>query len=180
MIEFLLNQTLYVPPAWLDPAVFLSNLAWALARSFVTFIVCFIFGLVGLKALDVLTPGIRELRNIKGQPLPTALLAAGMLVFLALSFMGSVIAPLPIGFSSGLGASVSPFLVLAYRLLALLAGFVISLVFAAIFYRVLGTAHPFGIDLDDVNKDPIATGVYVAGYAIFLGLILYACLLLPV
>ncbi len=160
--------------------MFLANLAWALARSFLTFVVCFILGLAGLKALDMLTPGIRELSNIKGHPVSTALLAAGMFAFLALSLMGSVIAPLPIGVTSGLGASVSPLLVFSYRLVALLAGFIISLVFAAIFYRILGTAHPFGIDLDDVNKDPVATGVYVAGYAIFLGVILYACLLLPV
>ena len=180
MIGVLLHQALYVPPAWLDPSVFLANLAWALVRSFATFIICFILGLAGLKVLDMLTPGIRELRNIKSHPVPTALLAAGMFVFLALSFMGSVIAPLPIGVTSGLGASVSPLLVFGYRLVALLAGFIVSLVFAAIFYRILGTAHPFGIDLDDVNKDPVATGVYVAGYAIFLGVILYACLLLPV
>jgi hypothetical protein len=103
-----------------------------------------------------------------------------MFVFLSLTFIGSVVAPLPIGVSSGLGAAVSPWLILGYRLLVLLAGFAISILFAAIFYRILGGMDPFGIDLDDVNKNPVATGVNVMGYAIFLGTILYACLLIPV
>jgi len=176
----LVSQVLYIPPAWLDPAVFMTNLAWALIRSFATFIVCFVIGLVGLKILDTLTPGIRELKNIEGHPLPTALLAAGMFIFLSLSFVGSVIAPLPVGVSSGLGASVNPLQIFGYRMIVLLAGFAVSLLFAAVFYRVFARVEPFGIDLHDVNKDPVATGVYVMGYEIFLGVILYACLLLPV
>lgn len=174
------NQVLSLPPVWLDPAVFLANLAWVLVRSFATFVICFGIGLTGLKLLDKLTPEIKEMQNIKGQPLPTALFAAGMFVFLSLTFVGSVTAPLPIGLSSGLGAAVSPLLIFSYRLLVLLAGFVISLAFAVIFYRILGKAAPFGIDLDDVNKNSTATGVYVMGYLIFLGVILYASLLLPV
>jgi uncharacterized membrane protein YjfL (UPF0719 family) len=169
-----------MPPAWLDPAVFLANLAWALARSLATFVICFIIGLAGLRILDMLTPGIRELKNIKGHPLPTALLAAGMFLFLSLSFVGSVIAPLPVGVSTGLGASVSLLQVFGFRMIVILAGFAISLFFAAVFYRVLGRLEPFGIDLHDVNRDPVATGVYIMGYEIFLGVIIYACLLLPV
>lgn len=175
-----LNEVLSLPPMWLDPAVFLTNLAWVLIRSFTTFVICFGIGLVGLRVLDKLTPGIKELENIKNQPLPTALFAAGMFAFLSLTFVGSVTAPLPIGVSSGLGAAVNPLLVFGYSLLVLLAGFVISIVLAAIFYRVLGQMHPFGIDLHDVNNNPVAIGVYVMGYLIFLGVVLYASLLLPV
>jgi len=180
VIVVFLNQVLSIPPVWLEPTVFLTNLAWALIRSFATFVICFGIGLAGVKILDVLTPSIKEVRNIKGHALPTALFAAGMFIFLSLTFIGSVTAPLPIGVSSGLGAIASPLLVFGYRLLVLLAGFVISLVFAAIFYRILGTVAPFGIDLDDVNKDAVATGVYLVGYMIFLGVILYASLLIPV
>ncbi|MFH0848710.1 MAG: hypothetical protein V1857_04340 [archaeon] len=168
------------PPAWLDPTVFLTDLGWVLTRSFLTFVVCFCLGLAGVRLLDRFTPGIRELKRIKGQALPTALLAAGMFVFLGLTFIGSVIAPLPVGTSSGLGAAVSPFLIFGYRILTLLAGLFLSTVFAVIFYEVLGRIHPFGIDLDDVNKDPMATGLYVMSYLIFLGMVLYGSLLLPV
>ena len=176
----LVDQTLSLPPVWLDPAVFLTNLAWVLIRSFVTFVLCFGLGLAGVKILDRLTPGITELKNVKRQPLSTALFAMGMFIFLSLTFVGSITAPLPVGLSSGLGASVSPWVILGYRIIALLAGFIISMVFAGIFYRILAKAGPFGVDLDDVNKDPVATSLYVVGYLVFLGAILYACLLIPV
>lgn len=165
---------------WLDPSVFLTNLAWVLVRSFATFVICFGIGLAGIKVLDKITPGIKEIENIRGQPVATALFAAGMFIFLSLTFIGSVTAPLPIGISSGMGRTVNPALLFAYRLVALVAGYVISLIFATVFYRILGKMRPFGIDLDDVNKSPIATGIYLMGYLVFLGVILYVSLLLPV
>ena len=168
-----------IPPTIFDPTAFLTNLAWTLTRSFVTFCSCFALGLAGLKILDWLTPGIREIKNIEGQPIPTALFGAGMFVFLALTFAGSVMAPLPIGFASGLGSTVSPFLILGYRLTALFAAFALSIVFALVFYAVMGRVRPFAIDLEDVNKSPLTTGIYVMGYTVFLGVILYASLLLP-
>jgi len=134
--------------------------------------------LLSVKLLDKITPGIEEMRKIKGKPIPTALFAAGMFIFLSLIFIGSVVAPLPIGTTSGLGAAVSPLLVFSYRLVTLLAGFVIAIVFALIFYLVLAKLEPFGIDLEDVNKDAMATGIYVMSYEIFLGVILYMSLLI--
>jgi len=38
---------------------------------------------------------------------------------------------------------------------------------------------PFGVDLDDVNKSPIAVGIYLFGYEVFLGLIVYGSLMIP-
>lgn len=169
-----------LPPGLFDPMVFLTNLLWTLTRSFVTFIICFCIGLAGLRVLDWLTPGIKELRKIRREPLPTASFAFGMFVFLSLTFLGSVMAPLPIGVSSGLGAAVNPWIVFGYRLIALFAGFLISLVFAAIFYRILTAIAPFGIDLNDVNKSSLATALYATGYIVFLGVIVYGSLLLPV
>ena len=168
------------PPAWLDPSIFLMDLGWVLMRSFVTFIICFCLGLAGVKLLDRLTPGIEEVKSIRGHPLPTALFAAGMFIFLGLTFIGSVVAPLPIGVSSGFGSAVSPILILAYRVLSILAGFVIAMLFAVVFYEILGRVEPFGVDLHDVSKDSLATGIYVMGYLIFLGVVLYSSLLLPI
>jgi len=74
---------------------------------------------------------------------------------------------------------VSPVMILAYRLLTLLAGFLISILFTFILTRVLDQWDPFGIDLHDVEKESIAVGIYVMGYLIFLGIILHASLLLP-
>lgn len=169
---------LLLPPS-LDPVGFLISLAWSLLRSFVTFVICFFLGLAGVKILDRLTPGVEELKQIKGHALPTGLFTAGMFIFLALIYIGSVVAPLPIGMSSGLGAAVSPALLFTYRLVALLAGFVIALIFALIFYEVLGRIRPFGLNMNDVSKDPVATGIYVLGYQVFLGAVLYMSLLIP-
>jgi hypothetical protein len=55
----------------------------------------------------------------------------------------------------------------------------ISLLFAGIFYRILAKMEPFGLDLDDVDKAPVATGIYLMGYLVFLGVILYMSLLIP-
>ncbi len=172
-------ETLFILPPWLDPAYFLTNLFWTLMRSFVTFIVCMILGMAGLKLLDKMTPGISELRSIKGHSVATALFAAGIFIFSALTILGSMTAPLPIGVSSGLGQAVSPLMILGYRLLTLLAGFLISILFTFILSRVLAHVEPFGIDLHDVEKESIAIGIYIMGYLIFLGIILYASLLIP-
>lgn len=177
----MLNQLPFgIASFWLDPVVFVTSLVWVLLRSFVTFVICFGLGLVGISFLNRITKDITVEKDIKGQPIATALFAAGMFIFLALTFVGSTLAPLPIGISSGMGEAVSSVTVIAFRLVTLAAGFILSLIFAVIFYEILGRVEPFGIDLNDVNKDSVATGIYVMGYLIFLGTILYASLLLPV
>jgi hypothetical protein len=144
-------------------------------------------GMAGLKLLDNMTPGINELKSIKGHSVATALYAAGLFIFSALTILGSMIAPLPIGVSSGLGQAVNPIMILGYRLLTLLAGFLISILFTFILSRVLAQVKPFGIDLHDVeghvghdpSREAMAIGIYIMGYLIFLGIVLFASLLLP-
>ena len=112
----MLFEMLSIPPPWLDPLFFLTSLAWALIRSFITFIICLFLGIAAVKVLDVMTPGIRELEDIKRHPVPTGLFSAGFFIFVSLTIMGSVIAPLPIGFQSGIGQAVNPLLVFSMRL----------------------------------------------------------------
>ncbi|MBS7631880.1 hypothetical protein KEJ47_10015, partial [Candidatus Bathyarchaeota archaeon] len=147
-----MSGMLFIPPPWIDPAYFLTSLVWTLIRSFVTFLVCIILGVIGLKLLDKTTPILSELRDIKGHSLSTSLFAAGIFIFAALTILGSVTAPLPIGFSSRLGQAVNPVMLLIYRLVALLAGFIISILFTFIIIRILAYVEPFGIDLDDIKK----------------------------
>ncbi len=176
----MLPGLLSIPPPWLDPLFFLTSLAWALIRSFITFIICLFLGIAAVKVLDVMTPGIRELEDIKRHPVPTGLFSAGFFIFVSLTIMGSVIAPLPIGFQSGIGQAVNPLLVFSMRLLTLLAGFAVSILLTFILTRVIFLNwKPFGIDLHDIEKDPVGIGIYVMGFLIFLGIILCACLLLP-
>jgi len=180
VIVLLLPENGVLPPSFFDPTDFLISLDWSLLRCFVTFLICFGLGLVSLKILDKITPKVERLERIKGHPLPTALYAAGMFMFLSLTFIGSVSAPLPIGLSSGLGSEVSAALTFVFRFTTLLAGFITAIILTLIFYEILDRVKPFGINLDDVNKDPMAIGVYVMGYLIFLGVILYMSLLIPV
>ena len=163
-----------------DPMVFFTDLAWTLIRSVLTFLLCFVLGLAGVKLLDKVTPEIKEIEMVRGKPVPTALFAAGFLVFLGLIFYASVISPLPIGISTGLGYTVAPAQLLAYKLITLLAGLGTSLLLAIVFYRVMARVEPFGIDLDDVQKEPIAVGIYIFGYLVFLGLVFFTALVLPV
>jgi uncharacterized membrane protein YjfL (UPF0719 family) len=168
------------PPPWLDPSVYLTNLGWVLARTFITFLLVFFIGLISIKALDKLTPGIGEISKIKGNPLATALFAAGFFIYLSFAFIASLVSPLPIGTTSGIVSGLSPAILIAYKLITLFIGMLVSFLFALIYYRILAKVEPYGIDLDDVDKDPVAVGIYMMGYLIFLGAIIYVCLLLPV
>jgi succinate-acetate transporter protein len=55
----------------------------------------------------------------------------------------------------------------------------VSLLFGWLFYVIFAKLTPFGIDLDDVNKSPIAVGIFLFGYEVFLGLIIYGSLMIP-
>jgi len=57
--------------------------------------------------------------------------------------------------------------------------FFVSLIFGWIFYFIFAKLTPFGIDLDDINKSPVAVGAFLFGYEIFLGLLIYGSLMIP-
>ena len=57
--------------------------------------------------------------------------------------------------------------------------FFVSLFFGWIFYVVFAKLTPFGIDLDDINKSPIAVGTFLFAYEVFLGLLIYGSLMIP-
>lgn len=168
------------PPAWADPLVFLTGLGWVLLRTFATFLVVFLVGLVSIRVVDYITPGIRELSLIKGNPIATGAFAAGFFVYLAMGFIASMSSPLPIGVETGVATlAVNPAVLVAYKLVTLLAAVLLSYLFAIIYYRILAKIEPFGLDLDDVDKEPLAVGVYLFGYMIFLGAVVYVALMLP-
>ncbi|MCS6784143.1 MAG: hypothetical protein NZ581_02970 [Candidatus Caldarchaeum sp.] len=168
------------PPAWADPLVFLTGLGWVLLRTFLTFLVVFLIGLASIRVVDYITPGIREISLIRGNPVATGAFAAGFFIYLALGFVASMASPLPIGVETGVATlAVNPAVLIAYKLITLLAAVLLTYVFAAVYYRVLAKIEPFGLDLDDVDKEPIAVGVYLFGYLIFLGAAVYVALMLP-
>lgn len=66
------------------------------------------------------------------------------------------------------------------RLLVVAISFFVSLLFGGLFYLVFAKLRPFDINLDDINKHPLAVGVFLFCYEVFLGLIMLASLTLPI
>ena len=54
------------------------------------------------------------------------------------------------------------------------------LFFGGLFHLVFENLRLFGIELDDINKHPMAVGVFLFCYEVFLGLIVFASLNVPI
>lgn len=153
---------------------FLTALLLWFVRAFVSSLICLFIGYIGIRGLDFITTKINEFRIIKGDPLGTGLFVSGFLIFAGLVVYGSMVNPFFLGQSVIFGAYFN-----VERLFIVVLSFGASLLFGWIFYFVFAKLTPFGVDLDDVNKSPIAVGVFLFGYEVFLGLIMYASLMIP-
>jgi hypothetical protein len=131
-------------------------------------------GLIAIKSITHITTKIHEFKTVKGDPIATGLFVSGFLVFAGLVVYGSMVNPFFLGQSVIIGSYFN-----IQRLLVVLLSFFVSLFFGWLFYVMFAKLTPFGIDLDDVNKSPIAVGVYLFGYEVFLGLIIYGALMIP-
>jgi uncharacterized membrane protein YjfL (UPF0719 family) len=121
-----------------------------------------------------MTTKISEFKDIKGNPVATSLFVSGFLVFAGLVVYGSMVNPFFLGQSVLVGSYFN-----IQRLLVVALSFFVSLLFGWIFYVIFSKLRPFGVDLDDVNKSPIAVGIFLFGYEVFLGLIVYGSLMIP-
>jgi len=156
------------------PTEFMTSLLLWFARAFVSSIICIAIGLIAIKAMTYVTTTISEFKAIKGNPLATGLFVSGFLIYAGLVVYGSMVNP----FFLGQSVMISSFFNFQ-RLLVVVLSFFVSLLFGFLFYLVFSKLSPFGIDLDDVNKSPIAVGIYLFGYEVFLGLIVYGSLMIP-
>ena len=152
---------------------FTALLLW-FTRAFISSLICLIIGIISIKALTHITTKINEFKNIKGNPIATSLFVSGFLIFAGLVVYGSMVNP----FFLGQSVLFSSFFNLQ-RLFVVGLSFFVSLIFGLMFYFVFAKLTPFGIDLDDINKSPIAVGVFLFGYELFLGLIIYGSLMVP-
>jgi uncharacterized membrane protein YjfL (UPF0719 family) len=130
--------------------------------------------MLAIKALTYLTTKISEFKTIRGDPVATGLFVSGFLVFAGLVVYGSMVNP----FFLGQSVIISSYFNLQ-RLVVVALSFLVSLLFGWLFYIIFAKLKPFGIDLDDVNKSPVAVGVFLFGYEVFLGLIIYGSLMIP-
>ena len=156
------------------PSDFLTSLLLWFVRAFVSSIICLAIGIIAIKSVTHITTKISEFRAVKGDPIATSLFVSGFLVFAGLVVYGSMVNPFFLGQSVIVGSYFN-----IQRLLVVLLSFFVSLFFGWLFYVIFAKLTPFGIDLDDVNKSPIAVGVYLFGYEVFLGLIIYGALMIP-
>jgi len=150
-----------------------ASLLW-FVRAFVSSLICLFIGYLGIRSLDYITTKITEFKTIKGDPLATSLFVSGFFIFAGLVVYGSMVNPFFLGQSVMVGAYFN-----IERLVIVLLSFGASLLFGWLFYFVFARLTPFGIDLDDVNKSPVAVGVFLFGYEVFLGLIIYGSLVVP-
>jgi uncharacterized membrane protein YjfL (UPF0719 family) len=152
---------------------FTTLLLW-FTRAFISSLICLIIGIVSLKALTHITTKINEFKTIKGNPLATSLFVSGFLIFSGLVVYGSMVNPFFLGQSVLFGSFFN-----LQRLFVVGLSFFVSLFFGWILYFVFAKLTVFGVDLDDINKSPVAVGAFLFGYEVFLGLLVYGSLMIP-
>ena len=157
------------------PSDFLTGLLLWFVRAFVSSLICIAIGIIAIRSITYVTTKISEFKAIKGNPVATGLFVSGFLVFAGLVVYGSMVNPFFLGQSVLIGSYFN-----LQRLLVVILSFFVSLFFGWLFYVIFAKLTPFGVDLDDVNKSPIAVGIYLFGYEVFLGLIVYGSLMIPI
>jgi len=156
------------------PTDFITSLLLWFIRAFISSIICLIIGVLAIRAITHITTKISEFKALKGDPIGTSLFVSGFLIFAGLVVYGSMVNP----FFLGQSVIISSYFNLQ-RLLVVISSFLVSMLFGWLFYYIFAKLTPFGIDLDDVNKSPTAVGMFLFGYEVFLGLIIYGSLIIP-
>ena len=156
------------------PSDFFTSLLLWFVRAFVSSVICLAIGFIAIKSLTHLTTKISEFQIIRKDPVATSLFVSGFLVFAGLVVYGSMVNPFFLGQSVIVGSYFN-----FQRLLVVVLSFFVSLFFGWLFYFIFAKLTPFSVDLDDVNRSPVAVGVFLFGYEVFLGLIVYGALMIP-
>ena len=147
-------------------------LVW-LARMVIMAVICTFLGLLGVRILDALTPKIEEREKIGEDSVATGLFIAGFIIFIGLVIHGACTAPIP------LRALLIPSLIDFKRLGLVILAFFVSLLLGVGLFNLVDKLTP-KVPFSQVNNSPVGVGVYVAGYLVFLGLILHAALTVPI
>lgn len=121
-----------------------------------------------------MTTRISEFKTIKGHSLATGLFVGGFFVYAGLVIYGSMVNPFFLSQSILIGSYFN-----VQRLFVVAISYLVSLFFGWLFYYIFAKLTPFGIDLDDVNKSPEAVGAFLFCYEVFLGLVMFASLTIP-
>ncbi len=153
---------------------FLFSLLLWFVRALISSVICLAIGLLGIRAISFVTTKISEFESIRGHPLATSLFLGGFLIYSGLVIYGSMVNPFFLSQSVSLGTFFN-----VERLLIVVLSFLVSFIFGSLFYFIFSKLKLFNVDLDDINKHPVAVGVFLFCYEIFLGLIIFASLNIP-
>jgi len=152
---------------------FTALLLW-FTRAFISSLICLVLGIISITALTYITTEINEFKTIRGNPIAISLFTSGFLIFAGLVVYGSMVNPFFLGQSVLFGSFFN-----LQRFFVVGLSFFVSLFFGGIFYLIFARLTPFGIDLDIVNTSPVAVGIFLLGYEIFLGLLVFGSLMIP-
>ena len=150
-----MNELGLVAPFWL------IVLIW-LAKVILLALVSILLAWFGIRVLDAVTPHIYERQRIGESPVATGLFIAGFFILVGLVIHGAITA---------LTAVVAPILgyIFDFRTWGLLAlSFLVSLLIGIALFRIVDKLTP-KIPFVSVNDSPVAVGIYVFGYLVFLG-----------
>jgi len=146
-------------------------LIWV-AKTIMLALICTLLAWLGIMVLDVLAPQIHKRQRIGEDPVATGFFIAGFFILVGLVIHGAITAPTVFG-----GPLLGYFF--DFRRLGLLAvSFLISLLIGIAIFHIVDKLTP-RIPFVNINKSPVAVGVYVFGYLVFFGLILHAALTTP-
>ena len=146
-------------------------LVW-IARMVIMAVICIFLGLLGVRILDAFTPKIEEREKIGEDSVATGLFIAGFIIFIGLVIHGACTAPIP------LRTLLIPTLIDFKRLGLVMLTFFVSLLLGVGLFNLIDKLTP-NIGFSKIKDSPVGVGAYVAGYSIFLGLILHAALTIP-
>ena len=153
------------------PESFYFTLALVLARIAILVIISCFLALLGVMAMDFLTP-VHGQRHTGESAIGTAWFAAGSFILIGLVVHAAATAP------GVLGGPVGTFLADPRRLSLIAASFLVSLFLLLVLFLILDKLTP-NISLVRIEDNPEAAGVYVFGYLVSFGLILHAAMKLP-
>lgn len=151
-----------------------SILLW-FVRALISSLICLLLGYVAIRLMAQITTKIKEFETIKGHAIATSLFVGGFFIYAGLVIYGSLVNPFFLSQSVMIGSYFN-----LQRLLVVVVSFFVSLFFGWLFYVIFAKLTIFGIDLDDINKNPDAVGAFLFCYEIFLGLIMFASLTIPI
>jgi uncharacterized membrane protein YjfL (UPF0719 family) len=152
----------------------LSSLVLWFVRALISSIICLFIGYLGIRGVSLITPKVNEFKIIKGHALATSLFLGGFFIYAGLVIYGSMVNPFFLSQNIVPGTYFN-----VTRLTIVVLSFLVSFIFGSVLHYLFSKLGLFDVDLDDINKDPTAIGFFLFCYQIFLGVIIFASLNLP-